>query len=104
MRRSLKSKRNQLEFESFKKYKELLHLWEHAGLLNVVYFDETGFNLTPNIPYGWQEQNETIELPSSSSATISVLGFLGKSCQFQGFTVQGTVNSEIAINCFHEYK
>ncbi len=81
----------------------MLHIWENQGLIDVVYFDETGFNLTPNIPYAWQEKNETIEIPSSSSSTLSVLGFLGKSNSFQGYTVEGTVNSEIAIKCFDDF-
>lgn len=80
-----------------------MHLWEQAGLIDVVYYDEAGFNLTPSIPYAWQEKNSTIEIPSSSSTTLSVLGFLGKSNQFQGYTVEGTVNSEIAIKCFNDF-
>jgi transposase len=99
----MRSKRNQNEFDNFAKYKKLLHLWERDGLIDVAYFDETGFNLTPNIPYAWQEKNETIEISSNSSSTLSVLGFLRKSNQFQGYTVDGTVNTDIVINCFNDF-
>ena len=103
VRRSIKSKRNQKEFEEFKKYKELLHLWEKSGLIDVKYFDETGFNLIPAIPYSWQENGDIIEIPSSSSTTLSVLGFMDKSCNFHGYTVKGTVNADVAISCFNDF-
>jgi transposase len=59
--------------------------------------------LDPNVPYAWQEKNTTIEIPSNKSKTISVLGFLGNKSQFHGYTVDGSVNSEVAINCFNDY-
>jgi hypothetical protein len=35
--------------------------------LDLYYFDESGFSLTPCIPYAWQPVGEVIEVPSSRS-------------------------------------
>jgi hypothetical protein len=36
------------------------------GEIDLYYFDESGFSLTPSVPYGWQNIGENVELPSSS--------------------------------------
>jgi transposase len=103
MRKSLKGKRDQAEFERVQEEIAILHQQEAAGEVDVYYFDESGFNLTPEVPYAWQAMGETIEIPSSRSKRLSVLGFCNKQQDFHATTVQGYVDSEIVIACFDQF-
>jgi len=45
----------------------------------VLYGDESGFCLSPVVPYLWQKKGQTVGLPAQAhSRRLSVLGFLGK--------------------------
>lgn len=103
MRKSLKGKRNQIEFERAQAEIATLHEQEVAGELNVYYFDESGFSLTPEVPYAWQAVGETIEIPSSRSKRLNVLGFYNKQQDFQATTVQGYVDSACVIASFDHF-
>lgn len=103
MRKSTKDKRDKVEFKRAKAEIEALHAQEAAGELDVYYFDEAGFNLTPVVPYAWQEIGETIEILSSSSKRLNVLGFCNKAQDFHATTVQGSVSSATVIACFDQF-
>ena len=103
MRKSHKGKRNQAEFDCAQADLTALHQQEAAGEIDVYYFDESGFSLTPEVPYAWQAAGETIELPAQRSNRLNVLGFCNKQLDFQATTVQGWVNSEIVIACFDRF-
>ncbi|HIP82975.1 MAG TPA: IS630 family transposase, partial [Desulfocapsa sulfexigens] len=75
-----------------------------STILDVYYFDESGFTLEPCIPYAWQDKNETIELPSSKSRRLNVLGFMSHQCdEFESYVVEGSVNSEVVIACIDDF-
>jgi transposase len=103
MRKSTKGKRDKVEFKRAKAEIAALHAQEAAGELDVYYFDGAGFNLTPAVPYAWQEVGETIEILSSSSKRINVLGFCNKAQDFHATTVQGSVSSATVIACFDQF-
>ncbi len=74
------------------------------GVQDLYYFDEAGFSLTPSVPYGWQPVGERIEIPSSRSAQLNVLGFLdytGK--EFDSYVFQGCIDAAIAIACISNF-
>jgi transposase len=71
--------------------------------LNLYYFDESSFSLSPNIPYGWSPKNETIELAASRSKALKVLGFLGLDNQLRGYTTTGTIDSIFLIEIFDDF-
>jgi transposase len=103
MRKSVKGKRDQVAFERVKAEITTLHEQEAAGELDVYYFDEAGFNLTPEVPYAWQAVGTTIEIPSGRSKRLNVLGFCNKQQDFHPTTVSGYVDSEIVIACFDQF-
>ena len=103
MRRSVKGRRDQGEFERMQEEITALHEQEAAGEVGLYYFDESGFSLTPDVPYAWQAVGETIEIPSSRSKRLNVLGFCNKQQDFHATTVQGYVDSEIVIACFDQF-
>ncbi len=71
--------------------------------LNLYYFDESSFSLSPNIPYGWSPKNETITLEAMRSKSLKVLGFLGLDNQLKAYTTTGTINSEFVIAIFDDF-
>lgn len=103
IRKSLKSKRDDAEFERAQEEIEELKKQHEAGEIDLRYFDEVGFTLTPSVPYAWQMIGETIEIPTSGSSRLNVLGFYNTDNEFDAFTVEGRVNSDIVIGCFDKF-
>jgi len=71
--------------------------------MNLYYFDESSFSLSPNIPYGWSPKNETIMLEAERSKSLKVLGFLGLDNQLKSYTTTGTINSDFLIAIFDNF-
>jgi transposase len=103
MRRSLKSKRDDEEFEEAQEELHELIECHEAGELDLYYFDEAGVSLTPTVPYGWQCIGERIQIPSQRSKQINSLGFLRYDNELTAYTLEGTINSAIVIDCFDDF-
>jgi len=103
IRRSVKSKRDQQEFEEATLEIEELKEQHKKGEIELWYFDESGFDLQPSVPYAWQPIGSTIEVPSENSPRLNVLGFLTPDNKFESFCFQGTINSDVVIACFDEF-
>ncbi len=73
------------------------------GTLDLYYFDESGFYLTPYLPYAWQEKDETITLESAHSKRLNVLGFLSKNNELQAYSRVGSVNSDVVVRCINDF-
>jgi len=71
--------------------------------LELYFFDESSFSLTPNIPYGWSLKNETILLEGTRSKSLKVLGFLGLDNQLKSYTTTGTIDSVFLITIFDDF-
>ncbi len=97
VRKSLKSKRNPDLFEQSQQ--QLISLIEQSqtGEIDLFYFDESGFTLEPCVPYAWQPIGETIEVPSSKSKRLNVLGFMDRECSLTSIVVEGSVTSAVVV-------
>lgn len=80
-----------------------LHQLQAEDVIDLYYFDEAGFSMTPPVPYGWQEVGETIGIPSSKGFTIQTLGFMDLDCQLTPYCVEGTIDSEVVIRVFDDF-
>lgn len=70
----------------------------HAqGVIELFYFDQSGFSLTPVVPYAWQRQGQTHAIPSAPSARLNVLGLISPTNQSYFQTVTGTITSATVI-------
>lgn len=76
---------------------------ERRGEINLRYFDETGFTLTPYIPYGWQEKGQRTTLKSCPSKRINVLGIMGLKSEIYYQIYSAKIDSQIVINFFDEF-
>jgi hypothetical protein len=102
VKKSLRSKRNDQAFEA-KKEIATLKVQEDDQEIVLYYFDGSGFSLVPYVPYCWQKKGETIEIDSSRSRSINVLGFLKRDNTFAFHFVDGSVDSELIVAVFEHF-
>lgn len=77
---------------------------KHTDKQDLYYFDEAGFSLTPSVPYAWQLVGERIELPSSRSQQLNVLGFMRHDgSHLDPYVFEGAVDSEVVIACVDRF-
>jgi DDE superfamily endonuclease len=93
LRKCLKQFRNVVEYDlKLQELRDLLYL-EQEGFINIYYGDESGFSLTPNVPYGWQPKGQYIGIPSQKSTTINVFGLLSRDNHLEAYTVNGSMDA-----------
>jgi transposase len=85
-----------------KELEKLIEL-ERMGKIEIRYVDETGFCLTPYIPYAWQESQQKIEVKSQTSKRLNVLGFLTRQNELEAYTFQDSINSDVVIACIDKF-
>jgi hypothetical protein len=73
------------------------------GEIEIWYFDETGFDWQPSVPYAWQPKGEIIGVPSQPSSRLNVLCFLTPDNDFVPFCFEGHINSEVVVACFDAF-
>jgi transposase len=72
-----------------------------AGKIDLVYFDQSGFNLWAKVVYAWQKRGERISVPVSKGKSQNVLGLMWHRCQrFESFVFEGSIDSNVVIGCF----
>lgn len=71
--------------------------------IDLFYFDESHFGLTPLVPYAWQMRGETIEIPSMRGKYINVAAFYSKNNQFVPYCSQGRLNSVKMVDIFDDF-
>ena len=97
VRKSLRSKRDPDLFEQSQQQLSELIGQAKQEQIDLFYFDEAGFTLTPCIPYAWQPRGETIEIPCAKSKQLNVLGFVNRDCSFTSIVFEGTVTSAVVV-------
>jgi len=104
LRKKPKGKPSEEEYASKKKSLEEFKEQEKQGVIDLYYFDESGFCLAPYLPYAWQEKGETIQIESGGSRKrLNVLGFLSCEQGLVAYTSEGTVKSDLVIACFDAF-
>ena len=74
------------------------------GEFDLYYCDEAGFSLTPSVPYAWQPVGQRLEINSSRSPQLNVLGFLRHDGEhFVPYVLQGTFDSSATIACVDNF-
>ena len=82
-----------------------LHQQETAGQCQVLYADESGFCLSPVVPYLWQkktkkgEKDQTVRpLAQSHAERINVLGFLTRQNTLYNFCHSGRMTAQFLVD------
>lgn len=105
-RKKPKGRPSEADYNQGKADLEELQLLSSQGEFDLVYFDESGVSLQPVVPYAWQDFGRagTLTIPSSHSKRINLLGFLNPATdQFEGWQIEGNVNSDVVIKVMDEY-
>ena len=87
--------------EKKEQLKELIRL-ENNGLVDLFFTDETGFSLTPSIPYGWQPVGEQISIRSSRTKALNLFGLLSRSGKLTTYSTKEYIDSDFVIECIDE--
>lgn len=101
-----KGKPTEQEYEQGKAEIEELKELAQDGEFDLRYFDAAGFNLTPDVPYAWQDigRDGTIEIPASLSERINVTGFLNPvTNELTAQEHKGTINSDVIIEVMDNF-
>lgn len=93
-RRSLKEKRDPVQFEEGRRVLAAFHAREAAGELDVFYLDESGFSARSSVPYAWQPKGDTLRLPATVTGRTNVIGFLNRDHDSYFHVVDGTVTHQ----------
>lgn len=75
---------------------------EDAGAIDLLFSDETGFNLTPSIPYGWQPIGEQLTIRSAKDHVCNLYGLLSRKGSLQVWSTPQSINSYFIIECLDE--
>jgi transposase len=93
----LKPKQDAIEYQRLsQELKDLLSL-EEQGKLTVYFADESGFSLTPSIPYGWQPIGQYTGIIPQKSKRQNIFGLLSTANHFVGYDTTGTINADLMI-------
>jgi transposase len=103
IRKSLKNKRDNEEFNAALGSIAELRRQHEDGEIELWYFDETGFDLQPTVPYAWQPNGEIIEVPSERSKRLNVLGFFTPDNRLEPFCFECSVDTDVVIACFEAF-
>ena len=75
---------------------------EDQGLIDLLFTDECGFNLTPSIPYGWQPIGKQLGIRSSKNRVTNVFGLLSRQGKLMVYSTNENINSQFIIECIDE--
>jgi transposase len=103
IRKSLKNKRDNEEFNAALGSIQELRRQHEDGEIELWYFDETGFDLQPTVPYAWQPNGEIIEVSSERSKRLNVLGFFTPDNRLEPFCFECGVDTDVVIACFNAF-
>lgn len=96
----MKSKRNQEAFDRAKQTQQVMETLAAMEKINLYFFDESGFSTVPLIPYAWQPQGETREMPSFPGKRLNVLGFMSKNQKSYFQMIEGNMNTQSVVAAF----
>lgn len=104
VRRQVKGTPDADEYAQKRQALEQLGQQEARGEIDLRYLDQSGFCLTPYVPYAWQLQGQTIEVPATSHSTrLNVVGFLNRANELEAYTFEESIDSAVMIACIEAF-
>ena len=91
-------------YQRAKQKLEVLQEQEDKGIIDLYYFDASGFSLQSCVPYAWQPIGEYIQVPNSKSKRLNVLGFLNRENDLFPVFVEASVDTSVVVACFEAFK
>lgn len=70
---------------------------EEQQYLEIYFADESGFNETPCVPYGWQEKGKELSIPSQKGQRCNVFGLMTRTNKLIAATTSSSIKSDFVI-------
>jgi transposase len=103
MRRAVGGEPNPQEYEQKRAQLAELKRLEDEGKIDLYYLDEVGFSRIPSVPYGWQDIGEYLEISSSHSRRLNVLGIMNRANYLETYVSVQSINSDVVIACIDAF-
>lgn len=103
MRRGIAKDPDEWENEVKLPHLQSLKEREKRGEIDLRYFDETGWDMNPCIPYAWQEKESVLTLKSIEGKRINILGIMNRKNELFYELHEGKVTSDTVINVFDNF-
>ena len=75
---------------------------EDLGEIELLFSDETGFNLRPCIPYAWQPIGQQLSIRSAKDHVCNLYGLLSRKGRLKTWSTPKSINSDFIIECLDE--
>ena len=88
-----------------KKLDELIQFirLEKTNFLKMYFVDESGFNETPCIPYGWQEKGVNLGIPTQKGKRCNVFGIMSSDNELYATMSEKSINAAFAISAIDAF-
>lgn len=103
IRKKVKGRPDPVEYEQKKEALGVFKEQDKQGLIDLYYFDESGFCLDPYVPYAWQEVGDSIEIETTTSKRLNVLGFMNLHNDLKAYGIEGSVDTAVVIACIDDF-
>lgn len=70
---------------------------EKSQFLKLYFVDESGFNETPSVPYGWQAKGENLSIGSQHGQRCNVFGIMSSDNEFYSMTSNKSIDADFVI-------
>jgi transposase len=91
------------EYKEKKQQLEVLKQQAEAGEIDLRYCDESGFSLTSNVPYAWQDKDDPLQVKSQRSQRLNVLGFMNLNRDLDSYVFTCSITSAVVIACVDSF-
>ena len=87
------------------KVERLKYLWllQENKFIDLYFSDEAGFQLVPNLPYGWQLKGQYIRMLPRKGKNMSVFGLLSTNNHLVSYPTQQNTNADFIIKCLEDF-
>ncbi|QHT72102.1 IS630 family transposase [Rhodocytophaga rosea] len=98
-RKWVKPLQNKQAYEQKRKALYTLLYLAQTGRIELYFGDESGFCLTPCVPYGWIKKGKHAPILSQKGARINVFGLLSTDNKLLTYQKGGSLNADFIIQC-----
>lgn len=83
----------------------MAQLWslQEQGHIDLFFSDESGFQLVPNLPYGWQAKGQYIRMLPRKGKNLSVFGLLSSTNRLVCYPTEQATNAAFIIQCLDDF-
>lgn len=74
-----------------------------CGLIDLFFADESGFKMTPCVPYGWQQKGEQVRLVPKDAKKLNVLGFMALDNRLISYCTEENINGEFVCKSIDDF-